>query len=73
MTTTETDLTHYCWLPHPQKSGEKLYDIGIRSDGSLHNPRGYDPDLICAAIAARAERKQASDAYRRAPLPRDLR
>jgi hypothetical protein len=45
-------------------SESRLYDVGILADGSLHNPNGYPPNRVRAAIAAaiqrRKERRSAS-------------
>jgi len=32
--------------------GQWLWDVGINPDGELHNPRGYPPDTVRAAITA---------------------
>jgi len=36
----------------------KLNDVGILADGTLHNPRGYDPEVVRKAVLAANERKR---------------
>lgn len=37
------------WVQH---GGERLYDVGVLPDGSLHNPNGYPDDSVRAAVQA---------------------
>src|SRR5215210_6509072 len=34
-------MSKYKWVWHDFHTGARFYDVGILSDGSLHNPRGY--------------------------------
>jgi hypothetical protein len=47
---------------------QTFYDVGIISDGSLHNPRGYPEDQVREAVAAAEARlhKQRSDSAKKA-------
>lgn len=49
------DLT-WRWVRH---EGERLEDVGIRTDGGLHNPNGYPEDKVRAAVAGAEERRRA--------------
>jgi hypothetical protein len=42
------------WVRH---EGERLYNVGILPDGSLHDPNDYDPELIRTAVLATVARK----------------
>ena len=42
-------MTQYKWVHH---EGGKLYSVGILSDGRLHNPNGYDQDIVRSAVLA---------------------
>lgn len=49
-------MSKYNWVRH---NGEKLFDVGILPDGTLHNPRGYpDEDVRSAVLAADARRRE---------------
>jgi hypothetical protein len=51
---------------------EKLHDVGILADGTLHNPRGYPDDLVRQCVLAADERcRQArSEAAKKAAVTR---
>jgi hypothetical protein len=42
------------WVYH---DGQRLHDVGILADGTLHNPRGYDAAIVREAVE-RAERER---------------
>jgi hypothetical protein len=42
-------MSRYNWVTH---NGEKLFEVGIQSDGTLYNPRGYPEDDVRAAVLA---------------------
>ena len=46
----------YKWVWH---GGERLFDVGILDDGTLHNPRGWPEDIVRAAVMAADERRHA--------------
>jgi len=48
-------MGNYRWVHHED---EILFEVGIRPDGTLHNPRGYPEDLVRAAVIAADERKR---------------
>jgi hypothetical protein len=52
-------------VKHPE-TGERMLDVGILADGTLHNPNGYPDDIVRAAveqaIARRGDRRKASAA-----------
>ncbi len=56
---TEATMTmknsRYRWVRH---EGERLVDVGVNADGTLHNPNGY-PDAVVRAAVGVAERHQA--------------
>lgn len=57
MTTATT--TRWKWIYHNAERPdlrERLYDIGINADGTLHNPNGYPDADVRAAIAGAEER-----------------
>jgi hypothetical protein len=61
-----TKAVRYHWVNRfPRRSGTAreitLYDVGIDSDGTLHNPNGYDETEVRASIEA----AQAEDRARR--------
>ena len=47
-------MSRYNWVTH---EGERLYEVGILADGTLHNPRGYPDDVVRAAVLAADARK----------------
>jgi hypothetical protein len=47
-------MSRYKWVRH---EGGKLYEIGILSDGTLHNPNGYPDDVVRAAVSAADARR----------------
>jgi hypothetical protein len=53
-------------------NGQMLFRVGMLADGSLHNPNGYDPDLVRTAVLAAIERdhKRRSDGAKRAAKTR---
>jgi hypothetical protein len=50
----------------------RLFDIGINADGSLHNPNGYPPETVRAAVLAVDARRheRRSQGAKRAALTR---
>lgn len=42
---------------HVTHEGQRLDDIGVLDDGTLHNPNGYPDDLVRAAIAGAEMRR----------------
>jgi len=46
-------MSNYRWIRH---DGDKLHDVGVNPDGSLHNPNGYPDDVVRAAVAGADER-----------------
>ena len=60
--------SRYKWVNH---EGERLYEVGILADGTLHNPRGYPDDVVRAAVLAADARKheRRSRAAKKAALP----
>jgi hypothetical protein len=42
-------MSRYKWVYH---GAEKLYEVGILPDGTLHNPRKYPDDIVRAAVLA---------------------
>ncbi len=48
-------MTHWKWIRH---EGVRLDNIGVNSDGSLHNPNDYPADTVRAAVAATEERRK---------------
>lgn len=55
--------------------GEKLQDVGILADGSLHNPNGYPDDKVRAAIhgAEQRQHERRSKAAKKAAETRQRR
>ena len=47
-------MSRYKWVRH---EGGKLYEVGIRADGALYNPRGYPEDVVRAAVLAADQRR----------------
>jgi hypothetical protein len=64
--------TKYRWVPC---GPEKLYDVGILADGSLHNPNGYPDNLVRDAVMAANERRhnRRSDSAKKAAVTRQRR
>lgn len=60
------------WVHH---GNQRLYDVGINEDGTLHNPNGYPEDDVRSAIAGAVERrhKRRSEAAKRGAETRRLR
>jgi hypothetical protein len=42
-------MSKYKWVWH---EGTRLFEVGGLDDGSLHNPRGYPPEIVRAAVMA---------------------
>jgi hypothetical protein len=65
-------MSKYRWVWH---EGEKLYDVGIRADGTLHNPRSYPDEVVRRAVMAADARKRErrSDAAKQAAQTRQHR
>ena len=65
-------MSKYRWVRH---EGEKLYDVGICADGTLHNPRGYPDEVVRTARHGRrcAQRERRSDAAKQAAQTRQYR
>jgi transposase len=61
------------WIYH--NNGQKLYDVAVLSDGSLHNPNGYDEAMVREAIrqAEEQERASRSRAAKKAAITRQRR
>lgn len=49
----------FVWSPTADERGHhaRLFDVGINDDGTLHNPNGYAPELVLAAIGAATARR----------------
>ena len=47
-------MSRYKWVWHGKT---KLYDVGVLSDGTVHNPQGYPEDIVRAAVAAADARR----------------
>jgi hypothetical protein len=64
-TTTKVLTGVWKWIDH---DGQHLRNIGIKRDGSLHNPNGYDEAIVCEAIRQASESVHArrSEAAKRA-------
>lgn len=55
-------MSKWKWIRH---EGTYLRDVGVASDGTLHNPHGYPEDVVRAAIAeaeARAKERRRAGA-----------
>jgi hypothetical protein len=65
-------MSKWKWVLH---EGKHIYDVGILDDGSLHNPRGYPPEIVRAAVmAAHASRHaRRSAAAKKAAVTRTQR
>jgi hypothetical protein len=54
-------MGRYKWVWLSNESNERLFDVGILDDGTLHNPNGYPEDVVrtvvLAADARRHERR----------------
>jgi Family of unknown function (DUF6011) len=62
----------YKWV---RSGSDKLYNVGILDDGTLHNPRGYPADMVRSAVLAAIERsrQRRSEAAKKAAKTRALR
>mgnify|MGYP006435296309 CR=1 FL=1 len=47
-------MSTYNWIRH---NGEKLRDVGVRDDGTLYNPNGYDEQTVREAVKNADERR----------------
>ena len=67
-------MTTYRWVRHPD-GGDRLRDVGVQPDGTLHNPHGYPDALVRKAVAAADARRHArrSAAATRAAVTRQRR
>lgn len=65
-------MSTWKWIRH---NGERLLDVGIAADGTLHNPNGYAEDIVRAAIAGAEERRRErrSNAAQKAAITRAAR
>jgi hypothetical protein len=51
-------ISRWKWVWHPdggRERRERLFEVGIEPDGSLHNPRGYPEALVREAVLAAAK------------------
>jgi hypothetical protein len=62
-------MTTWKWIHH---DGERLRDVGILADGSLHNPNGYPEEIVRAAVRSADDRRhqRRSEAAKRAAVTR---
>jgi hypothetical protein len=44
----------YRWVRY---GDDRLYEVGVLEDGTLHNPRGYPEEIVRAAVLAADTRK----------------
>jgi Family of unknown function (DUF6011) len=69
-------MSRWKWIWRAKgSSDERLFDIGIEPDGSLHNPRGYPEEVVRAAIlqAERRQHERRSEAAKKAAATRHKR
>ena len=61
----------YRWV-YTNDLKQKLYDVGILPDGTLHNPNRYPEDLVRETIARakRRRREMRSNAAKQAAITR---
>jgi hypothetical protein len=57
MTGPARDIRYRCVYRSDEKTTERLYDVGILADGTLHNPNGYPDDLVRTAVLAAEARR----------------
>jgi hypothetical protein len=64
-------MSVYRWVHRPY-GRDRLYDVGILPDGSLHNPNGYPDDLVREAVEATDARRheRRSNAAKKAAVTR---
>ena len=64
----------YRWV-YTNDLKQTLYDVGIRQDGSLHNPNNYPDDLVRKSIAGavRRQHERRSNAAKQAATTREKR
>ena len=62
------------WIGYPE-TGQRLEDIGILADGSLHNPNGYPEHLVRQLVQGAIDRrdKRRKDAAAKAVITRKRR
>jgi hypothetical protein len=74
MKTTDRD-TIYRWISPPDGTEQRLYNVGVLADGTLHNPNGYPPDIVRNAVEAANARRhlRRCEAAKRAGKTRALR
>jgi hypothetical protein len=48
-------MSTYQWVYH---NDQRLLDVGIMPDGSLHNPNGYPDELVREAVTAAEQRRK---------------
>jgi Family of unknown function (DUF6011) len=60
------------WIDH---EGQRLYQVGVLSDGSLHNPRGYDEAVVREVVHQAEQRLHArrSSAAKKAAITKQRR
>ncbi len=54
-----TEPRDHCFHFVIAQDGKRLQDVGILKDGSLHNPNGYDPDVVRHEIGLALGRQHA--------------
>jgi hypothetical protein len=53
-------MSEYNWVRHPDgDQNQRLHDVGINADGTLHNPNGYPEEIVRAAVLAADARRHA--------------
>jgi hypothetical protein len=50
-------MSKWKWIWVNPAAGERIYDVGILADGTVHNPRGYPEDVVRAAVAGAEARR----------------
>ena len=70
-------MSNYKWVyaNEEQSLEQRLFNVGIENDGSLHNPNGYPEDLVRSAVMAADARgkERRSQAAKKAGATRKLR
>jgi hypothetical protein len=63
------------WRVIYHNNGQNLYNVAVLSDGSLHNPNGYDEAVVREAIrqAEELRRTRRSNAAKKAAITRQRR
>ena len=64
----------YRWV-YTNDFQQKLYDVGVLPDGTLHNPNNYPEDLVRESIAGAVlrRREKRSNAAKQAAITREKR